>query len=120
MVQHLLMLLSIGMLVTGCARFYGIVESNAVLSSDCALIGTFAETANPGREDGGALKHYVDTTGVKRRVLQRAAAAGATHVVWMHTYSMAAAAHAYRCPSPTSPPVTAAAMADGIWEENLP
>jgi hypothetical protein len=119
MVRHLLMLLVIGMLCAGCAHFYGLVETDAEVVSGCALIGTFAETANPGREDGGVLKHYVDTTGVKQRVLQRSAEAGATHVVWMHTYSMAAAAQAYRCPAP-EPPVSIAAGADGIWEEDLP
>jgi hypothetical protein len=60
----------------------------------------------------------VDTTGVKQRVLKRAALAGATHLVWMHTYSVAAAAQAYRCPK-AKPLMTAAAGSDGIWEEDL-
>jgi hypothetical protein len=84
----------------------------------CDCIGTFAETSNPGREDGGVIKHYADTTGVKQRVLQRAAQAGATHVVWMHSYSIAAAAQAYRCPQAT-PRGTAEPIPDGIWEEDL-
>jgi hypothetical protein len=71
---------------TGCASLYGEVETDAVLMTPCDCIGTFAETANPGREDGGFIKHYVDTTGVQQRGLKRAAMAGATHVVWMHTY----------------------------------
>ena len=85
-------------ILTGCASYYGLVETDAVLMTECDCIGTFAETANPGRVDGGVLKYYVDTTGVKQRVMKRAAMAGATHLVWMHTYSVAAAAQAYRCP----------------------
>lgn len=104
--------------LAGCARFYGLVETDAVLMADCECIGTFAETANPGREDGGVVKHYADTTGVKQRVMQRAAMAGATHLVWMHTYSVAAAAQAYRCPR-SQPLTTAALPPDGIWEEDL-
>jgi len=90
--------------LTGCAGYYGLVETDAALVTDCDFVGTFAETSNPGREDGGVLKHYVDTTGVKQRVMQRAVMAGATHLVWMHTYSVAAAAQAYRCPG--SQPLT--------------
>lgn len=118
MVRHLLIILTAGLLMAGCASHYGLLETDAALLNDCDCIGTFAETSNPGREDGGALKHYVDTTGVKRRVLKRAAMAGATHVVWMHTYSTAAAAQAYRCPAPASV-TTAATETDGIWEEDL-
>jgi hypothetical protein len=103
---------------TGCARHYGLVETDATLMAPCECIGTFAETSNPGREDGGFIKHYVDTTGVKRRVMNRAARAGATHIVWMHTYSIAAAAQAYRCP-PNPPLVAAEAGDDGIWAKEL-
>jgi hypothetical protein len=106
--------------LTGCASLYGVVETDAALMTSCDCIGTFAETANPGREDGGFVKHYVDTTGVQQRVLKRAAMAGATHVVWMHTYSIAAAAQAYRCPE-GAPLMTANTTIgpDGIWEEDL-
>lgn len=119
MVRQLFILLAVGMALSGCASHYGLVETDGGLLEDCECLGTFAETSNPGREDGGVLKHYADTTGVKQRVFKRAAMAGATHVVWMHTYSMAAAAQAYRCPEP-SPVVTAAARSDGIREEDLP
>lgn len=119
MVRHLFILLAVGILVSGCAAHYGLVETDGGLLEDCECLGTFAETSNPGREDGGVLKHYLDTTGVKQRVLKRAAMAGATHVVWMHAYSMAAAAQGYRCPEP-APVVAAAAEIDGIWEEDLP
>lgn len=107
------------LLLTGCASYYGLVETDAVLMAECACIGTFAETSNPGREDGGVVKHYADTTGVKQRVMQRAAKAGATHLVWMHAYSVAAAAQAYRCPQAETV-ATAQATPDGIWEEDLP
>lgn len=119
MVRSLIATIVVAMVVSGCASHYGLVETDADRLSHCVCLGTFAETSNPGREDGGALKHYVDTTGVKKRVLKRAAQAGATHVVWMHTYSMAAAAQAYHCPQPASA-VTAEARIDGIWEEDLP
>lgn len=119
MVRSLLAIIVGGMLLSGCAGHYGLVETDADLLNNCDGLGTFAETSNPGREDGGLLKHYVDTTGVKQRVLKRAALAGATHVVWMHTYSMAAAAQAYRCPAPASV-TTAGVTRDGIWEEDLP
>lgn len=113
-----LALAAAGLLLAGCASLYGLVETDAALMNDCDCIGTFAETANPGREDGGVLKHYADTSGVKQRVLKRAARAGATHVVWMHAYSTAAAAQAYRCPQ--SPPLlTAEAGPDGITVEDL-
>jgi hypothetical protein len=102
--------------LAGCASHYGLVETDAALMTECDCIGTFAETANPGREDGGVIKHYVDTTGVKQRVLKRAAMAGATHVVWMHTYSVAAAAQAYRCPE-AKPLMTAGADPDGTWSK---
>lgn len=104
--------------LTGCARFYGLVETDSALMTECAYIGTFAETSNPGREDGGVVKHYVDTTGVQQRVMKRAAMAGATHLVWMHTYSVAAAAQAYRCPG-RQPLMAAQADPAGIAEENL-
>jgi len=104
--------------LTGCARFYGLVETDAALMTECAYIGTFAETSNPGREDGGVVKHYVDTTGVQQRVMQRAARAGATHLVWMHTYSVAAAAQAYRCPE-TQPLMALQTEPAGITEENI-
>ena len=107
-----------GLLLAGCARYYGLVETDVARMQDCACIGTFAETANPGREDGGILKHYADTTEVKRRVLQRAALAGATHVVWMHAYSVAAAAQAYRC-AEAVPLAAADVSPDRIWEEDL-
>ena len=109
-------------ILTGCASqyagYFGLVETDARLMSACDCIGTFAETSNPGREDGGFLKHYVDTTGVKQRVFQRAAMAGATHIVWMHTYSVAAAAQAYRCPQ-KNVPTERQRDPDGIWEEDL-
>jgi hypothetical protein len=105
-------------ILTGCATFYGLVETDAALMGECDCIGTFAATSNPGREDGGVIKHYVDTTGVKQQVMQRAAMAGATHLVWLHTYSVAAAAQAYRCPG-AQPVVTAETAPDGIWEEDL-
>jgi hypothetical protein len=104
--------------LAGCASHYGLVETDAALMAECDCIGTFAETSNPGREDGGVVKHYVDTTGVKQRVLKRAAMAGATHVVWMHTYSVAAAAQAYRCPE-AKPLMTAGTGRDGTWSKNL-
>ena len=104
--------------LTGCARFYGLVETDASLMSACECIGTFAETSNPGREDGGVLKNYADTTGVKQRVMQRAAMAGATHLVWLHTYSVAAAAQAYRCPN-AQPLQVAKSAPTGIAEEDL-
>ena len=104
--------------LTGCARFYGLVETDAALMTGCECIGTFAETSNPGREDGGVLKHYADTTGVKQRVMKRAAMAGATHLVWLHTYSVAAAGQAYRCPG--AQPLTAVQSPPGsISEEDL-
>ena len=104
--------------LAGCAHQYGLVETDATLMAACDCIGTFAETSNPGREDGGLIKHYVDTTGVKQRVMKRAAQAGATHIVWMHTYSIAAAAQAYRCPGEASL-VASGVSVDGIWEEDL-
>lgn len=106
------------MILTSCAGIYGLVETDTLLMGECECIGTFAETSNPGREDGGLIKHYADTTGVKQRVMQRAAKAGATHLVWMHTYSVAAAAQAYRCPQ-AELVTTAQALPDGIWEEDL-
>jgi len=119
MSRYLVAVLAAALLtMTGCARLYGLAETDAALMAECDCIGTFAETANPGREDGGVVKHYVDTTGVKQRVYRRAAMAGATHVVWLHAYSMAAAAQAYRCPE--SPPLMATeAASDRIREENL-
>jgi hypothetical protein len=114
MCRYLVVALAIALLtLTGCARFYGLVETDAALMADCDCIGTFAETSNPGREDGGFIKHYADTTGVQQRVLNRAAMAGATHVVWLHTYSVAAAAQAYRCPG-AKPLMTAETNPDGI------
>ena len=104
--------------LSGCTAYYGLVETEPSLMKECDCLGTFAETANPGREDGGVIKHYVDTTGVQQRVMKRAARAGATHLVWLHAYSMAAAAQAYRCPK-TDAMVTAATPSDGIWEEDL-
>jgi hypothetical protein len=89
-----------------------------VVLADCDCIGTFAETSNPGREDGGVLKHYADTTGVKQRVMKRAAMAGATHLVWMHTYSVAAAAQAYRCPG-AHPLAVVKSAPDAISEGDL-
>jgi len=103
--------------LTGCAHYYGLVETDASLMTECDCIGTFAETSNPGREDGGFMKHYVDTTGVQQRVLKRAAMAGATHVVWMHTYSVGAAAQAYRCPG-AKPLMTAGTDPDGLWKQD--
>ncbi len=115
MCRYLVVALAIALLtLTGCARYYGLVETDAALMGECDCIGTFAETSNPGREDGGVLKHYVDTTGVQQRVLKRAAMAGATHVVWMHTYSVGAAAQAYRCPG-AQPLMTAETEPDGTW-----
>ena len=120
MMRYLLVCLSAtGLLLAGCASHYGVVETDAERLTGCDYIGTFAETADPGREDGGFLKHYVDTTGVKRRVLNQAARSGATHVAWMHTFSVAAAAQAYRCPD-EAPRMTEAPGFDGIWEEDLP
>lgn len=104
--------------LTGCASYYGLVETDAVIVADCDCIGTFAETSNPGREDGGVLKHYADTTGVKQRVMKRAAMAGATHLVWMHTYSVAAAAQAYRCPG-AQPLAVVESAPDAISEGDL-
>jgi hypothetical protein len=102
----------------GCARHYGLVETDGTLMASCDCIGTFAETSNPGREDGGIVKHYVDTTGVKQRVMKRAVQAGATHIVWLHAYSIGAAAQAYRCPE--APPMAVGKTgADGIWEADL-
>lgn len=119
MPRYLLMTLAATLLtIVGCASHYGLVETDAALMGACNCIGTFTETSNPGREDGGFIKHYVDTTGVKQRVLKRAALAGATHVVWMHAYSVAAAAQAYRCPE-AKPLMTALASPDGIREEDL-
>lgn len=106
------------MTLSGCTAYYGLVETDPKLMAKCDCLGTFAETANPGWEDGGVLKHYVDTTGVQQRVMKRAARAGATHLVWLHTYSMAAAAQAYRCPE-TDPMMTPATPSGGIWEEDL-
>ena len=119
MSRYLIVILVAGMMsLPGCARHYGLVEADSALMAACDCIGTFAETSNPGREDAGFIKHYADTTGVKQRVLARAASAGATHVVWLHTYSVAAAAQAYRCPA--TPPLAAAEPApEGIWEEDL-
>lgn len=119
MPRYLVMTLAATLLtLVGCASHFDLVETDAALMEECDCIGTFAETSNPGREDAGFLKHYVDTSGVKQRVLKRAAMAGATHVVWMHTYSVAAAAQAYRCPEAKSL-MTAEASPDGIWEEDL-
>lgn len=119
MFRYLVMTLAVTLLtLTGCASHYGLVETDAALMAECDCIGTFAETANPGREDGGVIKHYVDTTGVKQRIFKRAAMAGATHVVWMHTYSVAAAAQAYRCPE-AKPLMTAGTDPDGAWAKNL-
>ena len=115
------MMLALGaafVVLTGCAGHYGLVETDAVLVADCDCIGTFAETSNPGREDGGVLKNYADTTGVKQRVMKRAAMAGATHLVWMHTYSVAAAAQAYRCPG-AKPPTRVKSVPDAISEADL-
>lgn len=117
--QWFILLVTGGLLLTGCASHYGLVETDPGRLNDCDYIGTFSDTANPGREDGGFLKHYVDTTGVKRRILMRAARAGATHVAWLHAYSVAAGAQAYRCPSAPRPSASAPG-ADGIWEEDLP
>lgn len=119
MFRYLVMTLAVTLLtLTGCASHYGLVETDAALMAECDCIGTFAETANPGQEDGGVIKHYVDTTGVKQRIFKRAAMAGATHVVWMHTYSVAAAAQAYRCPE-AKPLMTAGTDPDGAWAKNL-
>ena len=118
MFRYLVMTLAVTLLtLTGCASHYGLVETDAALMAECDCIGTFAETANPGREDGGFIKHYADTTGVQQRVLKRAAMAGATHVVWMHTYSVGAAAQAYRCPG-AKPLVTAETVPDGLWKKD--
>jgi hypothetical protein len=110
-------LVAVFMALNGCATLYGLAETDAALMGECDCIGTFAETSNPGREDGGFIKHYVDTTGVKQRVMKRAALAGATHLVWIHTYSVAAAAQAYRCPA-AQPLMTAEARSDGSWKED--
>ena len=119
MSRKIILALAAAMVVlTGCASHYGLVETDAALMTECDCIGTFAETANPGREDGGILKHYVDTTGVKQRVMKRAAMAGATHLVWMHTYSVAAAAQAYRCPG-AQPLMAVKSAPAGITEEDL-
>jgi hypothetical protein len=104
--------------LAGCTSYYGLVETDAGIVADCDCIGTFAETSNPGREDGGVLKHYADTTGVKQRVMKRAAMAGATHLVWMHTYSVAAAAQAYRCPG-AHPLAVVKSAPDAISEGDL-
>jgi len=118
MSRYLVMALTATLLtLTGCAKYYGLVETDTALMAECDCIGTFAETSNPGREDGGFMKHYVDTTGVKQRVLNRVAMTGATHVVWMHTYSVGAAAQAYRCPE-AQPLMTAEAVSDGMEQED--
>lgn len=118
MSRYLVMALAATLLtLTGCAKYYGLVETDTALMAECDCIGTFAETSNPGREDGGFMKHYVDTTGVKQRVLKRVAMTGATHVVWMHTYSVGAAAQAYRCPQ-APPLMTAEAVPDSMGQED--
>lgn len=118
MSRYLVITLAVALLLGGCASFYGVVETDAAMMNHCTCVGTFAETANPGREDGGFIKHYADTTGVKRRVLERAVQAGATHVVWMHAYSMSAAAQGYHCPE-AAPLVVSNAGDDHIRVEDL-
>ena len=119
MPRYIIMALTASLLVlTGCAKYYGLVETDTAMMAECDCIGTFAETSNPGREDGGFIKHYADTTGVKQRVLKRVAMTGATHIVWMHTYSVGAAAQAYRCPD-SQPLVTAEAVPGSLAQEDL-
>lgn len=86
------------MTVLGCSTHTQLVVVEEQMAVDYIYVGTFAESHDPARQTPSLLIPYLDVTGCRRRVIERAAAAGATHLVWLYDYGTQAAAMAYRCP----------------------
>jgi len=99
-------LVAMGLLLAagGCAKRLALVDAAPHQVQGYHYVGAYVETADPGRLDAGKLKHYFDTTGIRRRIQEQAAAAGATHLVWLYDYGTSAAALGYRNPTPGERP----------------
>lgn len=72
-----------------------LIEVEAQLVADCTKVGVLTETA-----DAASPFPVTSTKRMIQRLKARAVQLGATHLVWLHKTNLAAAAEAYRCPSP--------------------
>lgn len=99
------------LLLTGCAAHRGMGELDPPVPEGCIPTGTFVETHDPGKLTPLILAPYLDVTGCRRRIVERAVRSGATHLVWLYDYGTAAGAEAWRClpaTRPAAPPPRAA------------
>lgn len=85
-------------LAAGCSRHVQLIEIEEQTVGSFRYIGAFYEGHDPARLSSPLLIPYLDVTGCRRRVIERAAKAGATHLVWLYDYGTSAAAMAYQCP----------------------
>jgi hypothetical protein len=85
--------------VSGCGQWIGApcpdvtdVEKRQV--SACEMVGMVSETADAGNPFA-----FEAEAKMILEVRRRAAALGASHIVWLHRTATSAAAEAYRCPA---------------------
>ncbi len=91
-------LMIIAMMTTGCSTHVQLVEIDEQMAFGYEYVGAFHEDHDPAALSPSLLMPYMDVTGCRRRVVERAAGAGATHIVWLYDTGVSAAAMAYRCP----------------------
>lgn len=82
----------------GCSKHVQLIEIEEQMAGSFKYIGAFYEGHNPARLSSSLLMPYLDVTGCRRRIIERAAKVGATHLVWLYDYGTSAAAMAYQCP----------------------
>ena len=84
--------------LVGCAknRFPDLVVAEEGMISNCKYLETISETSDPGKFFYNRLKYSQFYDG-ELKVLERAHYMGATHVVWLHNYSVGSSAAVYRC-----------------------
>ena len=85
-------------LLVGCAkdRFPDLVVAEEGMIWNCKYLDTISETSDPGKFFHSRFKYSKFYDG-ELKVLERAHYMGATHVVWLHNYSVGSSAEVYRC-----------------------
>jgi hypothetical protein len=85
-------------LLVGCAknRFPDLVVAEEGMIWNCEYLDTLSETSDPGKFFHSSTKYSKYYDG-ELKVLERASNMGATHVVWLHNYSVGSSAEVYRC-----------------------
>ena len=84
--------------LVGCAKnhFPNLVVAEERMIKNCRYLDTISETSDPGKFFHNRFKygHFYDA---ELKVLERAHYMGATHIVWLHNYSVGSSASVYRC-----------------------